>query len=342
MIAHVDREERVLFANSAYTAWYGLDPAEVVGRRLQEFLLPETYARARPFFAHALRGEVASTEFELDFPTGKRYVSATYVPEFSEEGEVVGFFGLVHDVSAIHRTEVRLRESLGELEQLQELRERFISALTHDLRNPLTAARMAAEMVERYSDNAAARGRALGRLHGSLSRIDQMVTDLLDANRIKAGEVLPLPMEECDLGVLAEQCAEDLSMTFGDRFRLEQSGDLKGQWNCAGLRRVLDNLASNAAKYGAPGSPITIRCRDKEGGVELVVHNLGNPIPADEAPRLFEPFHRARAAEESGHKGWGIGLTLVKGIVEAHGGTVRVESGAESGTSFRVELPYQR
>jgi signal transduction histidine kinase len=237
------------------------------------------------------------------------------------------------------RLYARLRHQLEQLRLEREIRERFVSTLAHDLRSPLTAARMSAHLVLRYPDQAAGRERQLGRLIQSLTRAEQMIENLLDANRIRAGERLPLEITECDLVATAREVCEELSMVLGNRFAVRGPERLAGHWSCNGLRRVLENLLTNGAKYGAPATPVitTIEARGTEAWI--TVHNEGPPIPPAELDRLFDPFHRAGGARVQGKPGWGLGLTLVKGLTEAHGGRISVESSAEAGTTFRVQLP---
>ena len=114
---------------------------------------------------------------------------------------------------------------------------------------------------------------------------------------------------------------------------------MRGFWSSDELRRALWNLATNAVKYGASDKPITISVTRTAQGAQASVHNWGRPIPRDEQNELFRPFSRTHAAQVGGQKGWGLGLTLVHGCAEAHGGRVSVESTEEAGTTFRLELP---
>jgi len=102
---------------------------------------------------------------------------------------------------------------------------------------------------------------------------------------------------------------------------------------------VLDNLLSNAVKYGERGGVITIRLRRVDDRMLLCVHNFGTLIPGEELALLFHPFHRTSDAKATGQRGWGLGLTLVRGIVEAHHGVVKVESYPKEGTTFTADLP---
>ena len=168
-----------------------------------------------------------------------------------------------------------------------------------------------------------------------------MIRDLLDSDRIKAGEGIPIKTEEFRLDELVGRVVEDLNVINSTRLQFENgAGAVSGTWDADAIQRVLENLASNALKYGSPQTPVTVGLRTSPNLVELSVHNQGNPIPESEQKTLFNFYRRSGAALVSNIKGWGIGLTLVKGIAEGHGGTVSVESCAVSGTTFKIDLPH--
>ena len=107
------------------------------------------------------------------------------------------------------------------------------------------------------------------------------------------------------------------------------------------LQRVVQNLATNAVKYGSAETPITITLKEFEHDAQIAVHNEGNGLTQEEQAHVFDKFHRTKSAVASGRNGWGIGLTLVKGIAEAHGGSVIVESELGKGVTFIVKLPRE-
>jgi signal transduction histidine kinase len=226
------------------------------------------------------------------------------------------------------------------LEKERELREQFVATLTHDLRTPLTAAKIGAQFILRRPDKIEKNQQLAIKIIRSIDRMDQMVKDLLDASRIRAGESLALTMNECDLREVALMTLRELGAAYGDRFILETEREtIAGYWNEDGLRRVIENLASNAVKYGFPQQLITVSLKQNAKTVQIIVHNFGNPIPKDDQERLFEPFQRSHSIQSNSKKGWGLGLTLVRGVVEAHGGHVNVTSDEREGTNFIVTLP---
>jgi len=174
----------------------------------------------------------------------------------------------------------------------------------------------------------------------NVDRADGMICDLLDANRLKAGEGIPIAVRESRLDQLVATAVRDIQELQAPRLRIcNETGAIAGCWDDKALQRVIENLVGNALKYGSAQSAVTICLIQAGDWVELAVHNEGNPIPPADEQTLFQLYRRPTSAITGGQSGWGVGLTLVKGIVEAHGGTVRVESSQQHGTTFACRLP---
>ncbi len=234
----------------------------------------------------------------------------------------------------------KLEASLQELKAERELRERFVSALSHDLRTPLAVIKVGAQIVKRQSLEIKTIADTADKITMSVDRADRMIRDLLDANRINAGVGIPISVQECRLDSIINFVVNDLKEIYGQRFDvINNVGELNGFWDSMALHRLIENLASNSIKYGSAETQVTIFLNLKNGKAEIAVHNYGNPIEANEQQFLFNHYCRSDAAEKSGQRGWGIGLALVKGITEAHKGEVWVESDMSSGTTFFVRMP---
>lgn len=256
-----------------------------------------------------------------------------------ESNRLIGFVKVLRDETERKTHEDDQKNLVQELERERDLREQFVITLSHDLRTPLTAAKIGAQIISRKSSDVDAVNRSANRIVDNMNRADTMIRDLLDTNRLKAGEKISLDIGHCHLNKIVQDALEELSTVHGDRFQFEASENFEGQWSCSGLRRIVENLCNNAIKYGSPHSPVSVRLAGDENWICMKVHNEGNPIsPADQA-KLFDPFNRSKSAQESTHRGWGLGLTLVKGLTEAHGGRVEVVSSPEKGTTFTVNLP---
>jgi signal transduction histidine kinase len=275
---------------------------------------------------------------------------STYIskkePHRDASGRVIGLIGISHDITERKRSEAMHSQLLNlsqmdlvRLREEREIRERFVSTLTHDLRNPLTAAKMNAQLILQFPDRAESRERVAARIIASVDRADEMIQDLLDASQIRAGQALPIQIAPCEMRSMLIDVVEELTLVHGDRFVLRADQEIEGHWSCRGLRRVFENLANNAVKYGLPARPITIELRSLDQKVRISVHNDGNPLSREEQKLIFEPFRRSYSAERSAQRGWGLGLTLVRGITEAHGGRVQVQSEAGKGTTFTIEIP---
>ena len=221
------------------------------------------------------------------------------------------------------------------LREERSLREAFVAMLTHDLRTPLSVARMHTEMLAKKMDK-----QFLSRCRNVIIHIDivdKMIQDLLDANKLKAGEPIPIqPCEMC-LNDIVNEAVMDFKDLHGDRFFVLGEENVCGFWCGKAMRRMLDNLLSNAVKYGSPDSPVEINIEQGEDCTKMSVHNFGPAIPKNEQKMLFEPYKRATS--ENGQSGWGIGLSLVKGLVKAHHGDVQLESNDQFGTTFRLVFP---
>jgi signal transduction histidine kinase len=223
-------------------------------------------------------------------------------------------------------------------ETLRDIQEQLTQTLAHDLRNPLQVAKLNLQLMLRRPDDVENVMNKTSRASVSLDRLDKMIMDLLDASRMKAGLKLHLELQkDCDLNWVIREVAADLNISFDNKILVKSKEPCLGNWNEGGLRRLVENLASNAIKYGEPGTPVTLSLSESSGMAVLSVHNEGEPIPQDEIPILFQQFRRARGAERK--LGWGLGLVVVKGMADAHHGTVEVISAKGAGTTFLVKLP---
>lgn len=233
----------------------------------------------------------------------------------------------------------QIENTLLDLKQEKDLRETFVSALTHDLRTPITAAKISAQMIRKNPVNIDNVHKQISRIIKNVDRIDYMIQDLLDTNLIKAGRSLPIFTEEINLKAIVEETLSDLIVSYGPRFILNIPTDLKCICSRDAIRRIIENLCSNAVKYGAQDRPIIVEMLDDDKNIFINIKNQGKIIPENEIEQLYGQYQRSKEAIMSGHKGWGIGLTLVKGLVEAHGGSIGVVSNKQVGTVFKIQIP---
>lgn len=272
---------------------------------------------------------------------GDFFLADVFITPIWDRDQLVGYFKIVADLTERNRVIQERDLSRTRVESLEldsAQRDRFIYTLSHDLRTPLAAASANCQLIQKYKCEVPQHEGLAGRARRSISRVDEMIRDLLDASRIKAGQPLPLNLEEYDLAQDARIICEDLATVHGDRFVVEGPAPLIGHWDRSGIRRVLENLLTNGIKYGDVTGAVTLRLMPVEDRVFIKVHNQGLSIDPQVQDSLFELFRRAESATRQS-EGWGLGLTLVRGITEAHGGIVKLRSLPKEGTTFIVDLP---
>jgi signal transduction histidine kinase len=218
------------------------------------------------------------------------------------------------------------------------LRERMMLTVAHDIRGPLSAAKAGAVLImRRPSDPSVARWAS--RVDENINRVDKLLRTLLDVSRAGAGSRLDLAFASCELTSIVRDVVETLELAHGARFVVDMPEPVRGYWNAEAIGRAIENLLTNAIKYGDAYQPVTVTAHGMLGRAFVKVHNHGSYIAPGERDSLFEAFRRSRQAEGRGVRGWGLGLALVRAVAEAHGGSVAVESLPETGTTFTVDVP---
>ncbi|MBI2865310.1 MAG: CHASE3 domain-containing protein [Chloroflexi bacterium] len=257
-------------------------------------------------------------------------------------GLMFGILGMLAAVMVafLARRITRLNE---ELRTERQQREEFISVVAHDLRTPLTVitgyAGFLMRLLAKRHDSDRER-RAVDAIDISTKRLGRMVADLLDASRIESKQ-LALAKEVIDLPQFVREIVDRAAkLTEGHPLRLETQGTMPpAKADPTRLEQILTNLLSNAAKYSYTETEILVQIESKPGEAVVSVTNQGPGISPEDRPQLFSRFNRTRAAREEKVPGTGLGLYVAKGLVEAHGGRIWVESEVGRNTSFRFTLP---
>jgi signal transduction histidine kinase len=224
----------------------------------------------------------------------------------------------------------------------------FLAGVAHDLRSPLSALRTSAELLRRGDSlPPGQRDRVAGVVQRQTDLLERMVGDLLDAARIEAGE-LELRLEDCDLSRIAEEVVELHRASAATDQAATHQIVLRGadepvmiHADPTRLAQVLTNLVGNAVKYSPDGGVITVTIATDEERVTVSVSDEGMGISEQDAGRIFEPFRRVGSGRHT-LPGAGLGLSVVRRIVESHAGVVRVQSRIGAGSTFEVALPAER
>ena len=242
--------------------------------------------------------------------------------------------------------EERVRAATETLRELDRVKSEFVSMVSHELRTPLTALQGFSELLlERAVPPERAR-RLLGHIHVESQRLARLVAELLDLGRIEAGRALQLREEAVDLREAVEMNVELFAAAHGaHRFEQAVHGRAVARADRDAVDRILKNLLSNAVKYSPRGGAVRVAvgpATERPDAVVVLVEDHGVGIPPEAQARIFDRYVRVPHPETAGVRGLGLGLSLVRALVEAQGGEVAVESRLGDGTQFRVVLPAWR
>jgi len=219
----------------------------------------------------------------------------------------------------------------------------FLGILGHDLRTPLGAIQLGAEVLL-LADNLSAKPTMLAsRIYTSAKRANKIVTDLLDFTRSQSGSGIPVHQIEVNLAEVCEGMMEEVrAYNLERQITYDTSGHVTGLFDAPRMEQVFSNMISNAVHHGSKTGAIRVGMHVEQAHAVFTVHNQGEPIAKDAIADIFNPMsrHSQYAAGEHGpHSGLGLGLFIASEIVAAHKGTIVVESSAELGTTFTVKLP---
>jgi signal transduction histidine kinase len=221
------------------------------------------------------------------------------------------------------------------------VRDEFLSIAAHEIRGPISSIHMAVQSLQKPGIPDVVRSKVLEIMDREDRRLTRFVDELLDLSKIRSGR-LQFRFEQVDLADVvrdaASRLAPELAKT-GSNLSIITEGRPIGRWDRFRLDQVATNLLSNAIKFGL-GKPITVTVREKEGITTLLVKDQGVGIPQEMLEEIFKPFERASSVRHYG--GLGLGLFIVRMIVQGLGGTVRAESRPNAGSTFTVELPRTR
>lgn len=237
-----------------------------------------------------------------------------------------------------------LAESIASYaEAVQASRNIFLGILGHDLRSPLSAILLGADVLLRTDDLGARPTKIVSRIYSSVKRASEIVGDLLDFTRSQVGPGIPVRKAEANLVPVCERIVEECRTVHADAdIVLHTVTSAIGDFDGARLEQVFSNLINNAVQHGDSNAPVTVTLERADDALVFSVHNTGRPIPDEVLPSIFNPMDRYSPKASSDHGPYaslGLGLFIAAEIVTAHAGHIEVTSDAAAGTAFVVRLP---
>ena len=328
---------RFVSVNRAFLAATGLQESDVVGKSVSEVIPEPSYSLVVRKYRQAISQRATVTwEETTPYPSGVKVGTVVVTPLFDSKGVCTNLVGAVHDVTGLKLAEQALREA-------DRRKDEFLAMLAHELRNPLGPIRNGVSLLRKMGDDRRAQSRIHDMIERQSTHMSRIVDDLLDVSRITRGKI-SLQREELDLDELLRATAHDYATQFqqkevtltvltpeipvyilGDRTRITQS---------------IGNLLHNAQKFTCPGGAAKVTLSDDGQQAFLTVTDNGIGMDSATLARLFIPFSQADQSLERSTGGLGLGLSLVQGLINLHGGTVTVHSpGIGHGSTVRITLP---
>ena len=356
LLSYADRDHRLVFANQGYLDFFGIDRTRI-GRPMKSFMSAEEFARRRPHMEAALKGE--RQEFDIIRPdrSGRRRIWQLVYQPRREDGEVMGYYGVYQDVTARREAEEGLRRAYETLEDQVEARTaelkaarraaeaatasktRFLAAASHDLLQPMSAARLLVSALESELEAAPEDTRQLARrIDRSIANADRLLRALLDISRLDADGVTPRVS-----AFRLDELLEDAASQFGPRARAKglaltvMPTGLAVRSDRGLMTSVVQNLVSNAVRYTKEGRVLVGARRDGDQ-VRLQVFDTGPGIPHERREAIFREFERSgRPSDDDG--GLGLGLAIVDRIARRLGHALTLRSEPGRGSMFEIVLP---
>ncbi|MFJ3117726.1 hybrid sensor histidine kinase/response regulator NahK/ErcS' [Pseudomonas protegens] len=378
LIAYLNADLVYEFTNKVYEEWYCWPRGVMLGQSLREVHSEQHYQRLESYVERALAGESVTFEFaETNINNQERYMLRSYVPNRQANGEVVGIFVLIRDITerrrtaeALHqayqnlelrvrertaelttlnqqllreieersRVESRLREAKAEAERANLSKTKFLAAVSHDLLQPLNAARLfTSALLERRDPQASS---ALVRnVSNSLEDVENLLGTLVDISKLDAGvikaDIAPFALSELLENLAAEYAqvarSEGLELHFVACSALVRS-DIQL------LARILRNLLSNAIRYTRQGR-VVLGCRRQGRWLSIEVWDSGMGIAAERLEEIFQEFKRGEEQRPDQDRGLGLGLAIVEKIAGILGHRIGVRSWPGRGSVFSVQVP---
>ena len=332
--------------NAAAERLFGYTAEQAIGKHISLIIPPERISEEDTIIAKLKEGQtIEHFETERTHSDGRHItVSLTISPLKDDSGNVIGASKIARDVTHRKRLEDNLRKLASDLSRADQRKNEFLATLAHELRNPLAPISNMLEVVKRAGSNGELLKQAHDTIERQLAQMVRLVDDLLDLNRI-THDRLELRRSEVELATVIQQAVEvvrPLIDAAGQKLTIDLPDEaIYLNADRARLAQVFGNLLNNSCKYTGPNGSISLSARrNGNEGVVVSVRDNGAGIPADKIDSIFDMFMQVDRRSDQSQGGLGIGLTLVKRLIEMHGGSIEARSAGEGqGSEFVVHLP---
>ncbi|KAB8330328.1 response regulator [Scytonema tolypothrichoides VB-61278] len=347
----IDAQTRTTYVNPQMAQILGYTPEDMLGRCLFEFIYDADRSQAQRYLQRGQQGIAGQFEFCLRRKDGTPvWILSNTSPMLNENGEFIGALAMVTDISDRKQAEVEREELLQreqaarvEAETANRIKDEFLAVLSHELRSPLNPILGWSKILQTRKLDQLQTNQALSVIERNAKLQSELIEDLLDVSRILQGK-LSLNVCPIDLVTTIEAAMETVRLAAEAKSIQIQTvlepnvGQVAG--DSSRLQQVIWNLLSNAVKFTDVGGRVDIRLERLGSQAQITVSDTGKGIHPKFLPHVFEYFRQADAATTRKFGGLGLGLAIVRHLVELHGGTVRADSlGEGKGAYFTIQLP---
>jgi PAS domain S-box-containing protein len=336
-VTQCSRDMRYMWVSPAYGEWIGYKPKDIIGKPIVEIMGQDAFNSLEEYFHKVLSGKKVEYEKEIDYRgMGKRWIHAVYKPTHDPNGQVDGWVAVVRDITLQKELEQNLKQE-------DRRKDEFLAMLAHELRNPLAPIRNAVELMRRLEIQDPKLRRARDVIDANVNQLTHLLDDLLDIARVKSGKIT-LRKKNISIQDFIQEAADNCRALIESRkqqFHVLVPGihaEIYGDFTR--LTQVLVNLLNNAAKFTPPGGEISLTVFVEKDQLTISVRDTGVGISAELLPRVFDVFVQGDQSLDHSQGGLGIGLAMVRNLIEMHNGRVEVFSqGYNQGSEFVVMLP---
>jgi len=337
-------DQNILYMNQAFEKMFGIPVEEVkhspnvLRRHVHKDDLPKLDLQLS-------QGSDISEIRYMDPDTKKtRFISSKRFPVYNEDGDMIRYTGVMNEITSEREAQQKLEETLAAEKELNELKNRFIAMISHEIRTPITTIVSSIDLLESYSKrlNESKKKQINSRMMGASHQIVELIEEVLLMSKADAGK-MQAEYTKVDMQALIHSIVETHKNGKLNQHDVEIDIDLQYKTVFSDERlfsHILNNLLSNAGKYSSAGSTVMLKMAANGDSMTVSVEDEGIGVDKKYQDRIFEPFYRMQEVIDI--EGTGLGLPIVKGSVEAMGGSVEVESEKNKGSLFSVTLPIQR
>jgi sigma-B regulation protein RsbU (phosphoserine phosphatase) len=357
----------ILRSNKTFANLIGFDANTLIGRRFQDLLTMGGRIFHQTHWAPLMQMQGCVAEVKLDLVHQDKHIVTMLLNGVRREHASGAFYELalfgtkdreryerellnarkdaeelLHEKvaaqTALQQAQTELKIAYEKAQRRASFAEQMVAIVSHDLKNPLTAIKMASDVLAR-GDRNARETKMIGHISQSADRAERMIADLLDLALARAGRGITINPSMVDVHQLVGRSVDELRMTFPKATLVHHAfGAGSDYLDADRVQQIIGNLVANSVVYGDLQQPITITSRLENDHTQVSVHNFGSVIPESVMADLFEPMTRGTDTD-SDTRSVGLGLFIVREIARSHGGEVSVSSSAEQGTTFNIHLP---